>query len=105
MVVGLCAYLVDRLADLRLSVSRLGQMGGQYAFLDVAVFGTVDPVTEITVTQLVAEQIDDPVLRDAFRLADVGHGSVPHRGSVNERSNASVRPTSGFGINEFVGNI
>ncbi len=43
---------------------------------NVAVVVVVDPVAEVAVAQLVAEECDDAVLGDPFGLADKGHSKT-----------------------------
>ena len=78
---------VEGAADLLRRVAALGQVGGEQAFLDVAVAGAVGPIAEIAVAEFVAEQGDDPVLRGAFWLADGAHTSL-----VLPVSNSCIMP-------------
>ena len=61
VIVCLGAELVEGDADLRRRVAALSQVGCEKTFLDVAVVAAVGPVSEVAITQLVAEQSDDPV--------------------------------------------
>src|ERR1019366_9022160 len=56
-----------------LGIAALRQVSPEEAFLDVAVDVAVRPISEIAITQLIAEQGDDAILRDAFGFADVAH--------------------------------
>ena len=73
-IARLGAQLVEGFGDLRRAVAALGQVGGEQAFLDVAVVRAVGPIAEVAVAEFVTEQGDDAVLGGAFGLADGAHG-------------------------------
>ena len=75
--VRLGAQLVERHADLLTGIAVSGKVVRQQTFLDVAVAVAVCPVAEIAIAQLIAEQGDDAVLRDAFRFVDGAHFDFP----------------------------
>jgi hypothetical protein len=59
--------------DLAPGIAALLQIRLQQRLLDVAVALALEPIAQIPVAQLVAEQGDDPVLGGAFPLADAVH--------------------------------
>jgi len=75
VVVRLAAQLVDGDVDLLGAVAAPGQVLAKLRLFDVGVAVAVAPVAEVVVVQLVAEQGDDAVLRDALGLAYVAHTS------------------------------
>ncbi|GEM_PF-3312252 len=72
-VISLDPQLVKGGADLRRHIPALGQPCRKQTLLNVAVGFAVGPVVEMAVTQLVAEQRHDAVLRGAFGLANRIH--------------------------------
>lgn len=73
VIIGLGAQLVERRADLSRGIAALRQPVGKDALIDIAVAGTVGPVAEIAVAQLLLEQGDDPFLGRFLRRADIAH--------------------------------
>jgi hypothetical protein len=57
---------IERSADLRRTVTAIGQISREQRFLDVAVVVAVGPVAESAVAQFVTEQCDDAVLCGTF---------------------------------------
>ncbi|MNR23843.1 hypothetical protein D3C85_1408910 [compost metagenome] len=73
VVVRLALQRIEHPADLRRTMAARGQPIGQQSHLDIAVAVTRAPVAQVAIAQLLAEQVDHPLLGGAFGLANGAH--------------------------------
>lgn len=73
---GVVGEPVDRLRDERVAIAAGSQIRGEQLGFDVRSAGPVFLMAEVVVAKLMTEQLYDAVVRPAFSLANIRHGSA-----------------------------